>query len=101
MNKPDAETTCPYTGHNKLCKELFMNCPKWIQIIGHDPNTGQEVNKYMCQDSWMPLLTIENSQQQRQTAAAVEDLRNVIHKGMQEFLKLAVMSKKAIKEEVI
>jgi hypothetical protein len=31
--------------------------------------------------SWMPMLMIENSQQQRQTGAAVESFRNEMVKG--------------------
>jgi len=75
-NKPDPETTCPYTGHKDLCREHYMNCPKWIHIIGMNPNTGQDVNEWACADSWQTFLTIENSQQQRQTGAAVESFRN-------------------------
>jgi hypothetical protein len=44
--------------------------------MGSDPNTGESVNRYACSDSWMPMLLIENSQQQRQTGAAVESFRN-------------------------
>ncbi len=55
-----------------------MNCWKWIQVQGSNPNTGEEMSEFKCSDSWMPILTIENSQQQRQTGAAVESLRNVV-----------------------
>lgn len=44
--------------------------------MGVDPNTGADVNKWDCAMVWMPMLTIENSQQQRQTGAAVESFRN-------------------------
>jgi len=45
-------------------------------VLGADPNTGEQVNKYACSDFWIPMLLIENSQQQRQTGAAVESFRN-------------------------
>ena len=53
-----------------------MNCWKWVQIQGHNPNTGEAANEWKCADAWLPILTIENSQQQRQTGAAVESFRN-------------------------
>ena len=79
--KPDTETTCPHTGHKDKCYEHFLNCPKWIQVQGANPNTGEPIDDWRCADNWMVFLTIENSQQQRQTGAAVESLRNVVDAG--------------------
>jgi hypothetical protein len=42
-----------------------------MHVRGMNPNTGQEVDHWSCAVTWMPMLTIENSQQQRQTGAAV------------------------------
>ena len=86
-NKPDPDTTCPYTGHKDLCKKHYMNCPKWIQVVGVNPNDGMQVNEWACADTWIPILLIENSQMQRQTGAAVESLRNVVAK--QHILQIA------------
>lgn len=41
-----------------------------------NPNTGQEVDEWQCAMNLLPVLLIENSQQQRCTAAAVESFRN-------------------------
>jgi hypothetical protein len=79
--KPDPESTCPYTGHKDLCRAHYMNCPKWIMIAGKNPQTGADVNEYACADAWIPILLVENSQQQRQTGAAVESFRNEMVKG--------------------
>ena len=38
--------------------------------------TGDPVDRYGCSDGFLPMLLIENSQQQRQTGAAVESFRN-------------------------
>lgn len=81
--KPDPESTCPYTGHKDKCMKHFLNCPKWIQIQGHNPNTGEDVNEWRCADAWIPFLMVENSQVQRETGAAVESFRNEIVKGIQ------------------
>jgi hypothetical protein len=59
-------------------------CRFWIQVFGQNPNTGEQVNRFDCAVAWMPILLIENSQQQRQTGAAVESFRNEMVKGQQE-----------------
>jgi hypothetical protein len=69
---------CPL--HNfEPCKEL--ECAWFIQIRGHNPNTGAEIDDWGCAISWMQILMIENSQQQRSTGAAVESFRNEMVKN--------------------
>ncbi len=63
-----------------------MSCPAWVQLQGFNPNTGQPMDEWKCSDTWVPLLLIENSQQQRQTGAAVESFRNEMVKGNTQFL---------------
>lgn len=45
-------------------------------VRGKNPQTGEEVDEWNCAVTWLPMLMIENSQQQRQTGAAVESFRN-------------------------
>lgn len=52
-----------------------------MQVRGTDPNTGKEVDEWGCSIAWMPMLLIENSQQQRSTGAAVESFRNEMVKS--------------------
>jgi hypothetical protein len=52
-----------------------------MKIRGNNPNTGEEVDEYGCSMAWMPMLMIENSQQQRSTGAAVESFRNEMVKS--------------------
>lgn len=75
---PDKNIHCPATGFDKTCREIIVDCecPKYVQIRGVDPNTGEPVDKFGCVDTFIPMLLIENSQQQRQTGAAVESFRN-------------------------
>lgn len=63
------------------CKGI--QCSWFTQIRGTNPNTGQEVDEWGCAVTWLPMLTIENSQQQRQTGAAVESFRNEMVKAQQ------------------
>jgi hypothetical protein len=53
-----------------------LDCAWFIQVRGTNPNTGKEVDEWACSMAWLPILMIENSQQQRQTGAAVESFRN-------------------------
>ena len=56
------------------CKGL--GCSWFTQLRGVNPQTGQEVDEWGCAVTWLPMLLIENSQQQRSTGAAVESFRN-------------------------
>ena len=59
----------------------LCGCRFWVHIMGNDPTTGELINKGECAFVWQPILTIENSQQQRQTGAAVESFRNEMVKA--------------------
>jgi len=53
-----------------------LKCSWFTQIRGTNPNTGKEVDEWACSVAWLPVLLIENSQQQRHTGSAVESFRN-------------------------
>lgn len=76
--KIESKSNCPLNGFSP-CKQL--ECAWFLQIQGTNPNTGQEINEWGCAMSWLPILMIENSQQQRQTGAAVESFRNEMVKA--------------------
>lgn len=63
-----------------LIKEdcIGLKCAWFTQIRGSNPNTGEPVDEWDCAVNWLPFLTIENSQQQRSTSAAVESFRNEV-----------------------
>jgi hypothetical protein len=64
------------------------------------PQSGQEVDQENCAIAWLPLLLVENSQQQRQTAAAVESFRNEMVEGnnvlAQDLLRVAADPHRAL-----
>jgi hypothetical protein len=76
--KIEPKNGCPLDSF-KPCRQL--DCAWFIQVRGVNPNTGQEVDEWACSMAWMPMLMIENSQQQRQTGAAVESFRNEMVKA--------------------
>jgi|7_EtaG_2_1085326.scaffolds.fasta_scaffold00948_12 hypothetical protein len=71
---------CPLI--KKDCVEL--KCAWYCQVRGLNPQTGQEVDEWGCAITWAPMLMIENSQQQRQTGAAVESFRNEVIRTSEE-----------------
>lgn len=76
--KIEAKPNCPLNSFQP-CKEL--DCAWFMRIRGANPNTGEEVDEWGCSMAWLPVLMIENSQQQRQTGAAVESFRNEMVKA--------------------
>jgi hypothetical protein len=78
---------------NKYCPLLKKDCIEhkcawYTHIRGVNPNTGQEVDEWSCTISWIPMLLIENSQQQRSTGAAVESFRNEMVKANESNLNI-------------
>lgn len=60
---------------------IGLKCAWYSQVRGTNPNTGKEIDEWGCSITWFPILLIENSQQQRQTGAAVESFRNEMVKA--------------------
>ena len=92
--KLQAGSFCPLI--KKDCIEL--KCAWFTQLRGHNPNTGEEVDDWGCAVGWLPVLLVENSQQQRSTGAAVESFRNEMvkanessHKVLTEATKLRLV----------
>jgi hypothetical protein len=72
MTQLKSGTLCPLIGED--CRGL--ECSWFTQVRGTNPQTGEEIDEWGCAVTWLPVLLIENSQQQRQTGAAVESFRN-------------------------
>lgn len=78
IGKKRKETLCPLL--KKPCIE--HDCKFWTGVRGTHPQTGEEIDEEGCAIGWLPVLLIENSQQQRQTGAATESLRNEVAKRL-------------------
>jgi len=77
-------TFCPLI--KKDC--VGLTCAWYTRVQGYDMNSGNQVDSYECAISWLPMLLIENSGQQRQTGAAVESFRNEMVKANETQTKL-------------
>ena len=71
---------------------IGLECSWFTQIRGMNPNTGEPVDEWGCAITWMPMLMIENSQQQRSTSVAVESFRNEVVNANQKNQKLYVQA---------
>ena len=72
---------------------MGIQCSWFTQMRGTNPNTGKEIDEWGCAITWLPVLLVENSNQQRQTGAAVESFRNEMVKAnetSQEVLKQTI-----------
>ena len=76
--KIEAKSNCPLDNFNP-CRQL--DCARLMKIRGKDPQTDNEIEEWGCSMAWLPILMIENSQQQRSTGAAVESFRNEMVKA--------------------
>jgi len=76
--KIEPKANCPLDGF-KPCREL--ECAWFMKVVGRNPNTGADIEDWGCSMAWLPIMMIENSQQQRSTGAAVESFRNEMVKA--------------------
>jgi len=83
--KIEPKQNCPLNNFEP-CKQL--ECAWFIQLRGTNPNTGKEVDEWGCAMAWQPILAVENSQQMRQTGAAIESFRNEVVKENERNLLL-------------
>lgn len=70
----------------KMCPLLQKNCIehqcKWyVHLVGSNPQTNGQIDQFDCALSWLPILLIENANENRKTAASVQSFRNEMVKG--------------------
>lgn len=79
------ELICPL--HKQSMEKVCHKCPWWMHVRGKDPQSEAEIDQWQCSITWIAPLLIENSQQQRQTGAAIESFRNEMAKGQTEAIQ--------------
>jgi hypothetical protein len=65
-------TFCPLI--KKDC--IQTQCSWFTQLRGTHPQTGQEIDEWLCAVAALPMLQIEVAKQARSGAAATESFRN-------------------------
>ncbi len=69
---------CPLL--QKAC--IRTQCKWYKQIMGKNPQTGEDINGWDCAVSWLPLLTVDVARHVNSAGAATESMRNEIVKRM-------------------
>lgn len=90
-NKDDAD--CPLW--RAPCKQ--QKCRWFVQVIGHNPNTGVKENRWDCAIAWLPIMQIETSQQARQAGASSDKVATEVakfHRSMVQMNNLAIQHEK-------
>jgi hypothetical protein len=84
MQIPHAEKgpICPL--HKKDVSLVCHKCPWWTRLIGKNPQSEEMIDDWRCAIAMIPMLLVENSQQQRGTTAAMETFRNGMITGVIE-----------------
>ena len=77
----DAKVICPLMGgecieDGAIRDGELVQCRFWVNVMGHNPQTGETINNWDCAFCWTPVLMIENSKVNRETGAAIESFRN-------------------------
>lgn len=80
------------------CKQL--ECMWFTQIRGKHPQTGQDLDEYNCSMSWMPILMIENSSQQRNTWANIAEFKNEMMKSNEQSQQLLLQASLAQRDDL-
>jgi hypothetical protein len=75
-NRAKIELSVEWVSAMQRTRVRMVYTGAWAQ-----PKHGAEVDDWGCAMAWMPVLMIDNSQQQRSTGAAVESFRNEMVKA--------------------
>lgn len=67
-----------------------MQCNWFTHVRGTNPQTGSEVDEWKCAIAWMPMLSINISQEVHQGAAATESFRNEMLDASEKSLRTQV-----------
>ena len=97
----DAKILCPLMGgecieDGAIKDGELVKCRFWVYVQGTNPQTGETVSNGDCAFCWTPMLLIENSQQQRQTGAAVESFRNEMVKANESSQQILLRANNAV-----
>ncbi len=68
--------------------QILLRCPWYVKVEGKNPQSEEQFDEWRCAIAWMPILTVESSQQTRGVQHAVEDFRNQSVAGQEEFIGL-------------
>ena len=102
MNESDTfcnpdEADCPYTGFKKTCKAHRDRCGKWVKLMaGKNAQTGEPIYQWACEDSWRPILAIEQEAAVKALDKNVELLRQELTERETALIQINIEQLKAL-----
>ena len=77
---PDDKTMCHHTGFEKSCFDMVTKCKcrKWVHFLGHNPQTGKDVDVWDCRDHLDHFFNLQVVQATRQATASIDALRKEV-----------------------
>lgn len=78
MQKPlgPKDMDCPQW--RKPMSKVCHKCPNWIKLAGKHPQTGVDIDEWMCAIPAAVVMIMETANQSRQAGAAIESFRNEV-----------------------
>jgi len=93
MSEIKTVLTCPLGAKCEEIKDGAIHRCVWLtKLAGTNPNTGEKMDEEGCAMSFLPILLVENSMQQRSTSAAVESFRNETVQANQKTQQILMLS---------
>lgn len=70
--------TCPLGSQCEIRDgDKHERCAWYTKVVGKNPQSEEMIDEWRCAIAWMPVMQIEHSLFERQTGAAVEQVRNI------------------------
>lgn len=83
------DVKCPL--YRKAMSKVCPTCAWVVAVRGKNPQSDEVIpDRWGCAIAWQPMLTIENTQMQRQTGAATESFRNEMAMAHKEARNLSM-----------
>jgi hypothetical protein len=60
-------------------------CEFYTHLLGMNPQTGAQEDRWGCSISWLPVLLIENAQSTRHATAGIDRVANEVRMGTDLF----------------
>jgi hypothetical protein len=84
VEKPRAKSNMKCPLWKKPMKQVCHTCPWWKLIRGKHPQSEETFDQWGCAIEWLPVLLVENSQMQMQTAAAVDKVATEVNNANEQ-----------------
>jgi hypothetical protein len=84
VGKPRAKSDMKCPLWRKPMKQVCHTCEWWVHLRGKPPQGDEVIDQWGCAIAWLPCLMVENSQQQRNTAASVDKVATELNQASNE-----------------